>query len=161
MVVITALVVLWAWWVERPLPKPSTPLDDVPESDVRDAIVADFVGLFPNWELVGKEYPTGAGRRAGKIDILAKDPDGHYVVVELKKKKAVDRVVPQVTRYMSYVQATLADDDTVVKGLIIAPAIDPKLTNALRDKDHISARTFRWVLELSPPDPGHNGAEGE
>jgi hypothetical protein len=44
--------------------------------------------LFQDEDISGLEYPAGGGRR---IDILAKDSSGGFVVLELKVEKGYDR----------------------------------------------------------------------
>lgn len=79
--------------------------------------------------LSGVEYPAGGGRR---IDILAVDKTGDFVVVELKVSKGYDRVVGQIMRYMAWVKMNLADGQSV-RGIIVAAEIteDLKLAASL------------------------------
>lgn len=79
----------------------------------------------------GVEFNTG-GRR---IDILAMDAAGGFVVIELKVSSAYDRVVGQIARYMAWVEANL-DCARPVRGMIVAKTINEDLKLAcsrLRD----------------------------
>ena len=49
----------------------------------------------PNHKRTGIRYRTDAG----EIDILCLDVKNNFVVIELKRNKAPDRVVAQVDRY--------------------------------------------------------------
>ncbi len=60
--------------------------------------------------------------RSGKIDIFAKDKDGNYVVIELKKGKASDRDVLQLNRYVSELRET----NPTVRGILVSPSISLK-----------------------------------
>lgn len=76
----------------------------------------------------GREYPTDSGR----IDILAVSKDGkELLVVELKKGRASDAVVGQITRYMGYVTTELAGPGQIVKGVIVALEDDQRLRHSL------------------------------
>jgi restriction system protein len=76
----------------------------------------------------GREYPTDSGR----IDILAVSKDGkELLVVELKKGRASDPVVGQITRYMGYVTTELAGPGQIVKGVIVALDDDQRLRHSL------------------------------
>jgi len=76
----------------------------------------------------GQQYQTGSGR----IDILAVSKDGkELLVVELKKGRASDEVVGQITRYMGYVKTELAEEGQRVHGVIVALEDDQKLRHSL------------------------------
>jgi hypothetical protein len=59
--------------------------------------------------IVGVEFECG-GRR---IDILAVDSTGTYVVIELKVSKGYERAVGQLLRYKSWVRKEMANGDPV------------------------------------------------
>ena len=56
------------------------------EDRIRDFLAENLDLLEPHLELIGKEYQLpsriGAG---GRIDLLAKDPFGHFVLIEIKR----------------------------------------------------------------------------
>jgi restriction system protein len=99
--------------------------------------------LFSNWPNteLGKKYDLysseeTSGRQvstdAGIIDLLAISKDqNEYLVIELKRGRASDEVVGQVTRYMGYMQ-TVASPGQRVKGLIIALEDDSRIQHSLR-----------------------------
>jgi hypothetical protein len=61
----------------------------------------------------------------GIIDLLAKDNDNTFVVIELKKEKTDDRTVGQILRYMGYIKKQYNQE--LVKGIIMVPKITEKL----------------------------------
>lgn len=73
----------------------------------------------------GRQYPT----EVGTIDLLAKDRRGHFVVIELKKTRASDKVMGQTLRYMGWVRINLSQDKSV-RGVIVAREIPEKLRYA-------------------------------
>ena len=80
--------------------------------------------LFEDEDISGLEYPAGGGRR---IDILAVDKTGSFVVLELKVEKGYDRVVGQLLRYMNWVRNELAEPGQRVRGIIICRTMSEDL----------------------------------
>jgi len=79
-------------------------------------------------EMVGQQYPSDTG----PIDILAISKDKkELLVVELKRGRVSDVVVGQVQRYMGYVMDELAEENQVVRGVIIGFEDDIKIRRAL------------------------------
>lgn len=97
--------------------------------------------LYEDEGLTGIEYNAG-GRR---IDILAIDKDGHFVVVELKVSRGYDRVIGQLLRYMGWVEANLCEGKPV-RGMIIANEITEDLVLAT---SHIADRVKLFEYAIS------------
>ncbi|HOT75932.1 MAG TPA: endonuclease NucS [Candidatus Wallbacteria bacterium] len=96
-------------------------------------------------ELVGQQYPSDTG----PIDILAVSKDKkELLVVELKKGKASDVVIGQVQRYMGYVKEELAEDNQVVKGVIIAAEDDKRIRRALVVASNIEFFKYQVSFKL-------------
>jgi restriction system protein len=94
-------------------------------------------------ELVGQQYPTDTGA----IDILAISKDNsEWLVVELKKGRASDRVVGQIQRYMGFVLEKLAETNQKVSGAIIAQDDDPNIRRALLVAPNISF--YKYVVSF-------------
>ncbi|MDD1959034.1 endonuclease NucS [Pseudomonas sp. 39004] len=79
--------------------------------------------LYEDDGLTGIEYDAG-GRR---IDILATDATGGFVVIELKVSRGYDRVVGQLLRYINWVRKELADPGQPVRGIIVCRSISEDL----------------------------------
>jgi restriction system protein len=117
------------------------PTIEEPSVFVLEKYLEDF--LVSNWEgtELGKNYDiyqdeNGTGQQyqtdSGRIDILAVSKDGkELLVVELKKGRASDAVVGQITRYMGYVTTELAGQGQIVKGVIVALEDDQRLRHSL------------------------------
>ena len=124
------------------------------ERYLEELIVSNFDKIFEGkLELysipegdVARQYPTDD---VGRIDILAMEPGTNsFVVIELKKGRAVDQVVGQILRYMGWVDERLCEDKQRVKGIIICGGADPKLLSALRMIPNVELKYYKIDLEL-------------
>jgi hypothetical protein len=96
-------------------------------------------------EVVGQQYATSLG----PIDILALSKDGQeFLVVELKRGTASDRVVGQVLRYMGAIEAEVAAPGQTVRGVIIGADRDARIDAALRFARGVSFFRYRIHFEL-------------
>jgi endonuclease len=114
----------------------ATPADNVEggdtfalEKDLQNFLVRNLQRLEPGLKLYvadgisGIEYPAGNNRR---IDILAVDSNGAFVVIELKVSRGYEKVIGQLQRYMAWIERELADQQTV-RGIIVANEITEDL----------------------------------
>jgi restriction system protein len=96
-------------------------------------------------ELVGQQYASDTG----PIDVLAISKDKkELLVVELKRGRVSDSVVGQVQRYMGYVQEELAEENQVVKGVIIALEDDIRIRRALSVAKNIDFYRYQVSFKL-------------
>lgn len=96
-------------------------------------------------EIVGQQYQTDTGA----IDILAISKDKKAIlVVELKKGRASDNVVGQIQRYMGYVKEELAEENQMVKGVIIALEDDLRIRRALSVANNIEFYRYQVSFKL-------------
>lgn len=96
-------------------------------------------------DLVGQQYPSDTG----PIDILAISKDKkELLVVELKKGRASDNVVGQIQRYMGYVLGELAEENQIVKGIIIALDDDQRIKRALSVTQNIEFYRYQVSFKL-------------
>jgi len=90
------------------------------ETDLRDFLAKNLncieagLTLYKKAEQSGVEFPVDDGR----IDILAVDQKGHYVVIELKVGKGRNKAIGQLLYYMGWVDKNLGKGPC--RGLIIA-----------------------------------------
>jgi len=76
------------------------------EERLEQSLDEDISIASPNWMVVGRQVYTGCGY----IDLMAIDPDGNLVVLELKRDKTPREVMAQVLDYGSWVKG-LTDDE--------------------------------------------------
>jgi hypothetical protein len=92
----------------------------------------------------GIEFEAGGGRR---IDILAIDKSGAFVVLELKVSKGYDRVVGQLLRYVNWVRQNLAEPGQRVRGMIICRTMTEDLRLACAGIQEIEL--FEYQLSVT------------
>ena len=120
------------------------------EAHLQALLAEQIHTLGEGWRLVRREYPTPIG----PVDILARDPKGATVAIEIKRRGEIDGV-EQLTRYVD-----LLDRDpllTPVRGVFAAQEIKPQARvlatdrgidcvvldyDALRGMDDVAARLF-------------------
>lgn len=96
-------------------------------------------------EKVGQQYPTDTG----PMDILAVKKDkSELLVVELKKGRASDVVVGQTLRYMGYASEELAEENQIVKGIIVALEDDQRIRRALSVSPNIEFYRYQISFKL-------------
>jgi hypothetical protein len=102
--------------------------------------------LFQDEEISGLEYPAGGGRR---IDILAVDQSGGFVVLELKVEKGYDRVVGQLLRYVNWVRKELATPGQRVRGVIVCRSMSEDLILACAGLGNVELYEYRLQVTVS------------
>lgn len=76
------------------------------------------------------------GIGVGRTDLICRDKDDNYVVLELKAFNSSDSVVGQILRYIGYIRENWADkENKQVKGIIITPGYDEQLRLAAKEAD--------------------------
>ena len=84
--------------------------------------------IEPGLTVLDRELVSGAGQ----MDLYAQDQEGRYVVVELKRAKATQEAVHQLSRYVQAVRAFLPAQ-AVVRGILAAPGISTPAARTLEN----------------------------
>ena len=96
-------------------------------------------------EVVGRQFRTDTG----PLDLLAVSKDGsRLLVIELKRGRAGDKVVGQILRYMSFVQAECAEPGQKVEGAIVALDDSLEIRRALEQVPHVKFYRYRIDFHL-------------
>jgi hypothetical protein len=95
-----------AIWQVSDKPTPLQPSQLASEELLREMIIQDPRILSKDWMIIGREVPTYAGCR---LDLLAIEPDGSLVLIELKRHRTPREVVAQSIDYASWLDALTAD----------------------------------------------------
>ena len=93
---------------------------------------------------LGKEYRTSDGKR---IDILAVEDNGNFVVFELKKGRSPYNAIGQLASYMGWVMETVGKGKKV-RGVIVAREIDDTLRYSIRAVPDISLFEYEIDFKL-------------
>lgn len=140
--------------------------DDAPESDTAPVNASEFLlerdlqrYLAQNLERVepglklyeaddvnGLEFDAG-GRR---IDILAIDRNGDWVVLELKVSKGYERVTGQLLRYVNWVRQNLAEPGQKVRGMVVCRTMSQDLRLACASIPDIELFEYQLSVSVSP-----------
>ena len=92
--------------------------------DLENYIAANPQIIEPGLTLVKQQYVTPVG----VIDILFKDRQGKYLVIETKKGSESDRVIGQISRYIGYLEQ---GENKTTRGLIVVSDADDRLIYGL------------------------------
>lgn len=117
------------------------------EADLRNVLAANLaciengLCLYEDGDVTGIEFQIDDGR----IDILAVDKNGNYVVIELKLSRGRNKALGQLIYYMSWVDANMSK--VPCRGMIIAQQIPPDLILAVKRVSGVSL--FRYKLQVS------------
>jgi endonuclease len=86
------------------------------EAQMHAALARNPDVIEPGLQVLERELLVGVGG----IDLYARDAQGRYVVVEVKRAKATQEAVHQLERYVNAVREQVPGD---VRGILAAPEI--------------------------------------
>ncbi|AIZ45186.1 nuclease [Deinococcus radiopugnans] len=95
------------------------------EKQMQDALARHPELIEPGLTVLNRELLTDSGG----IDLYARDAQGRFVVVELKRGRATQDAVSQLARYVATVQRSGVG---AVRGVLAAPSITAPALNELR-----------------------------
>lgn len=92
----------------------------------------------------GVEFQTDAG----DVDLLAKDPEGCLVVIELKAGQARDNALGQLLGYMG----CLVSSDQPVRGILVASAFETRVIYAAKGLPNVKLLEYELSFSLRQVD---------
>ncbi len=114
------------------------------ERDLHNWLTTRLSEIEPGLILVdgGVEYQTEAGR----IDILAKDQTGGFVVIEIKAGKAKDSAIGQLLGYMGCLSSS--KEQPKVRGILIASSFDARAIYAAKGLPNVKLVKYQLSFNL-------------
>jgi len=120
------------------------------EAHLRDFLARNLERIEPGLRLhaspesKGIEFPVDGGR----IDLLAVDRNGKYVVIELKLSQGCNKTLGQILYYMGWVDQHLGNGPC--RGFIIASEITEDLSIAVARVPGVSLAKYRMSFAIEP-----------
>lgn len=118
-------------------------VSEVIEKDIEAYIKSNPGIIAKNLKLEGRQIDTPVGR----IDLLYKDNNGNYLVVELKVGKIGRSAIDQIRRYIHWLKKNTKNE---VTGLVICEGVMPYFESELSKIRNIDIFCYGWVLKVSP-----------
>ncbi len=118
------------------------------EADLRNVLDANLaciesgLHLYEDGDVTGMEFQIDEGR----IDILAVDKAGEYVVIELKLSRGRNKALGQLLYYMGWVDANMGKPPC--RGMIIAKDIPPDLVLAAKRTAGVSLFRYKLLVQV-------------
>ena len=104
------------------------------ESGIEEAVKKNLSQLKLSLAEEGIQQQCSLGIGVGRTDLICRDKEGNYVVLELKAVHSSDSVVGQILRYMGFIRENWADKEgKKVKGIILTPSYDEQLRLAAKE----------------------------
>lgn len=115
-------------------------------TDITEKFIEDLLVEYPYAIEVGFEVIERQKRvEAGIIDIFGKDKFGKYVIVELKRDKADDVVIGQISRYIGNIKREYNLEIEQLRGIIICREITNRLSFASSIIPNLSLFQFKDI----------------
>ncbi len=111
------------------------------EDELSNLLMQDLHLIEPGLLPVQQESPLAKGQ----IDILARDKNGAFVVIEVKRRQAELAAVSQLKRYVEEVSKK---KNTTVRGILCAPSMSE---NAKKMLDNYNLEFYKLNYEISNP----------
>lgn len=116
------------------------------ERDLKNALIAEIPSLFPGYKIFGNNPEGVEYRIEGKyIDVLL-EKENHLKAIELKAGVADFKAFGQLSMYLGLLQNRFPEK--IIKGVIIAGAIDESLKYASITNKHVQLKTYQMKLLL-------------
>ena len=116
------------------------------ERHMQDTIRENITQLEAGLKIID----NGAERKvtSGFIDILAKDKNGNFVVIELKAGKARNAVIAQILSYMVNIAETEGQKFEQVRGIIVASDFDKWVRIASPSIPNLELKSYSYTFDF-------------
>jgi hypothetical protein len=111
------------------------------ERNLEDFVIQQLETIEPGLHLIERQLSTAAGR----LDLLCRDANGGYVVLELKRTQGSDQVIGQILRYMGWLKETYPAEK--VRGIVIVGNKDQALSYAAKAAPDIQVKEFKLHIQ--------------
>ena len=108
------------------------------ERDLQKALRANIHQLEPGLTIADNGQERQIKR--GRIDILARDSNGQYVVIELKAGKAQSKAISQISAYMGAIMQEA--DEKSVRGILLASDFDESVILASKVIPNLTLKKY-------------------
>lgn len=121
------------------------------ERDLRKYLVMNLnslengLKLFEDQRKTGEEYSIASGRM--RIDILARDSNDDFMVIELKAGVADLTTFGQISAYIGWLKQNLSKKEKV-RGMIVANDFDERLKYAIESSPYIKLKRYLLQFEF-------------
>ncbi len=117
------------------------------ERDMQEAMRETITQLESGLEIID----GGVERKvdSGFIDILAKDSNGAFVVIELKAGKASDSVIAQTLGYMVDIADAEGLEINQVRGIIVAKSFNKRIETAARAVPSLTLKAYTYSFDFN------------
>lgn len=114
---------------------------EVSHDQIKDFIATKPEMLEEGWILIDKEYRTGS---VGTIDILFKNIEEDFLIVEVKKEIAGYEPVGQILSYINWVKNNMSNESKKVRGVIVCGIIHPQLKSAFEEANNPDLQVWKY-----------------
>ena len=128
---------------EEVIPKKEE-IPDILEAPLMEFIARNLETIENGLKLIQTNYRTKQG--LGEIDILCRDINGKYVVIEVKRWKDSDKVMGQILRYMGAIKEERRSEP---RGIIILNHEDKRLNYAKSIVKNIETKYYKFDFAIS------------
>src|SRR2546430_7891972 len=91
------------------------------EETIRDYLASDLSFVFSDLHLVGKEFKLTHAKVKGYIDILARDDDNNYVIIEIKRSdKAARETFNEIFKYIQLLKREHRVKDSEIRVILLS-----------------------------------------
>ena len=119
------------------------------EKEVQEYLASNLILLgIKDLQLIQAEYPVKFGRDSGRIDILAREKNGAYVVIEIKRGVAGRSAVGQLQSYMGSILEE--HPGKTVRGFLVAIGLDDAARSAMLVTRDVEFFEFQTRFEFKP-----------